>query len=445
MKVGSGTSSSHEQTTQIDVSGGTRGASQGEDRAYLMVRLGERAEVHGVEGEEPLVLGRGEDADIVVDDTRASRRHLELSLRDGRLYVRDLGSRNGTRVGSDVLRAEERPLARGDEIVVGPARLTVIALPSPVAAARAADVVVANPRMKELLALVDRLAAVPTPVLLWGETGVGKEILAELLHKRGPRASGPLVRLNCAAVPESLLESELFGHERGAFTGAAERKHGFIELADRGTLFLDEIGDLPLAMQAKLLRAVETQRVQRVGGREELSVDVRFVCATHRDLQRMVEAGSFRGDLYYRVAGFVLEVPPLRERADEIVPLAEGFAARFAEKLGRAPPPLAEGARAALTAHTWPGNVRELKNAVEHAVVLSGAGTIERDHLPRGVLAGGEQPSPSSMRAHVDSASRAAIERALEAAGGNRQRAADLLGVSKRTLQYRLAKLGIKP
>ncbi|NUO48898.1 MAG: sigma 54-interacting transcriptional regulator [Polyangiaceae bacterium] len=441
MTVGSAKGSSGELTTQIDVATSPGSAPHG-DRAYVMVRIGDDADVHAIDGGTRLILGRGDDADIVVDDTRASRRHLELSLREGRLFAKDLGSRNGTRVGSVVLKSEERPIGRGEEIVVGPAHVTVIALPSPAVTVQLLDVVVRNPKMKGIFELVDRLAGVPTPVLVRGETGAGKEILAELLHRRGPRSGGPLVRLNCAAVPESLLESELFGHERGAFTGATEKKRGFLELADRGTLFLDEVGDLPLAMQAKLLRALETQRIQRVGGREELAVDVRFVCATHRDLEKMIESGAFRGDLYYRIAGFVLEVPPLRERRDEIVPLAEAFAARFAAKLNQ-PAPAIERAREALEAYSWPGNVRELKNAVEHAVVLAGASPIEPEHLPRAVIAA-PAGSPSSMQDHVDSAERAAIERALAAADGHRQKAAEILGVSKRTLQYRLAKMGIK-
>jgi transcriptional regulator with PAS, ATPase and Fis domain len=196
-------------------------------------------------------------------------------------------------------------------------------------------------------------------------------------------------------------------------------------------------------MQAKLLRALETRRIQRVGGREELSVDVRFVCATHRDLQRMVADETFRGDLYYRIAGFVLEVPPLRDRKTEIVPLAERFARSFASGLGQTTPSLASDARDVLVAYAWPGNVRELKNAVEHAVVLAGTGPIAAAHLPRVV----RSPAPElggSMRDHVDSAERQAIERALADAGGHREKAAAILGISKRTLQYRLAKLGIK-
>ncbi len=432
--------SASDETTQIELH--TAHGGKADDRAYVMVRADAGARVFVVEPGEPIVLGRGDEADILVDDTRASRRHAEITLRDGRLWVRDLGSRNGTKVAGAVLKNEELAVSRGDEIVIGPTRITVVALPA-VSAAADESIVVEDGRMKELIALAERLAAVPTPVLIHGETGAGKELFAELLHQRGPRSKGPLIRLNCAAVPESLLESELFGHERGAFTGATEKKRGFLELADHGTLFLDEVGDLPLAMQAKLLRALETQRVQRVGGREELSVDVRFVCATHRDLGAMVEAGTFRKDLYYRIAGFVIEVPPLRERRAEIGPLAARFVQRFAAKLGQAAPPIAADALSCLEAHSWPGNVRELKNAVEHAVVLAGAAPVGKGHLPRSVVEGA-QSAGSSMRDQVDVAERAAIERALSAAGGHRARAAEILGISKRTLQYRLAKLGVK-
>jgi two-component system, NtrC family, response regulator AtoC len=430
-----------ELTTQIDIA--THGSARGEERAYIMVRQGGAVDVRAIDEGATLLFGRGEDADVVVDDKGVSRRHAEISLREGRLLVRDLGSRNGTRVGATLLRKEEKVVARGEEIVVGSVRATAVALPQPSSAPADEDIVVVDPKMREMFALVDRLAGVPTPVLVRGETGAGKEIVAELLHRRGPRSSRSLVRLNCAAIPEALLESELFGHERGAFTGATDRKRGLLELADGGTLFLDEVGDLPLAMQAKLLRAIETQRTRRVGGRAEVAVDVRLVCATNRDLERMATDGTFRGDLYYRIAGFVIEVHPLRERRDEIVPLAERFAERFAAKLGQTRPRFSAAARAALVAHGWPGNVRELKNAVEHAVVLAAAGEVLPEHLPKNVHARAGELGPS-MRDHVESAERRAVEQALAAASGHRAKAAEILGVSKRTLQYRLAKLGVK-
>jgi two-component system, NtrC family, response regulator AtoC len=425
-------------TTQLDL-GAQRG--QHDERAYVMWRVGDQADVRAVDEGDTLVFGRADDADFRTDDSRVSRRHAELTLRGGRLSVKDLGSRNGTRVGERVLRLEERELRRGDEIAVGAGRATVVAVPA-VEALPLGDVIAADARTQALFALVERLAQVPSSVLVRGETGAGKEIVAEQLHRRGPRRHGPLVRLNCAAVPESLIESELFGHVRGAFTGAHEDKRGYLELAHGGTLFLDEIGELPLAMQAKLLRALESQRFQRVGGASEIAVDVRFVCATNRDLEAMAARGAFRSDLFYRVAGFVVDVPPLRERRADILPLAARFASSFAAAIGQPAPAFGAEAQAALLAHAWPGNVRELKNAVEHAVVLAGGATIGAEHFPPAVRLA--RAAPASMQDHVDSAERAAIEKALADTGGHRGRAAELLGVSKRTLQYRLAKLGMK-
>jgi transcriptional regulator with PAS, ATPase and Fis domain len=365
------------------------------------------------------------------------------------LLVRDLGGRNGTRLDGETLRDEERAVMRGQEIGVGPARITVVSLPRGERAG-GEELVIEDSSMREVMALVDRLAAAPNTVLIRGETGVGKEVIAERLHDRSPRRKGPLVRVNCAAVPESLLESELFGHVKGAFTGATSDKRGFFQAADGGSLFLDEIGDVPLAVQVKLLRALETQRVQPLGSREESAVDVRIITATHRDLEAMVQEQTFRQDLYYRIAGFVLEVPPLRERPLDLAPLARRFLASFGEHLGTVPPALTDGALEALARHAWPGNIRELKNAVEHAAVLAGAGPITAEHLPRTVTASDEGPpaqgveaeSPATMREHVEEAERRAIEQALAAAEGHRGRAAEILGVSKRTLQYKLAKLG---
>jgi two-component system response regulator AtoC len=441
-------------TTQIDLAS-QMGRSEPEDqRAYLVVRTAARAEVRVLAEGESVVLGRGDEADIVVDDTHVSRKNTEIALRGRRLVVRDLGGRNGTKVNGAVLRNDERVVARGDEIAVGPARVTVAAIPTAshapptvgnAAPSETSGIVAEDPKVKELFALAERLAQVPTSVLVRGETGVGKELVAERLHAGGPRARGPLVRLNCAALPESLLESELFGHEKGAFTGANERKRGMVEAASGGTLFLDEIGDLSLPMQAKLLRVLETQRVTRVGGREDLRVDVRFVAATHRDVDAMVEDGTFRRDLFYRLAGFVLHVPPLRLRPADIGPLAARFAAAFASRIGRAVTPRIDPeAETLLRSHAWPGNVRELKNAMEHAVVLATGTTIGVEHLPDALLAAPVAAPGASMHDEVDGAERRAVERALEAAGGNRARAAEMLGVSKRTLQYRLAKWGAR-
>jgi DNA-binding NtrC family response regulator len=292
---------------------------------------------------------------------------------------------------------------------------------------------------------------VATTVLLVGETGVGKEILAEVVHRHSPRRDGPLVRLNCGGVPESLIESELFGHDKGAFTGATAPKAGFIEAARGGTLFLDEIGDLPLPAQTKLLRALETKRVRRLGTTDEIEVDVRFVCATHRDLESAVAAGGFRQDLFYRVAAFTLEIPPLRERPTEIVPLAELFARRFAQQNNLPSPELHTDARRALEAHSWPGNIRELRNALEHAVVLAEGASISVQHLPRALAEPSTEPAgeaestdATTIQEQRDEAERRAVEEALAACGGNRGKAAERLGISRRMLQYKIAKFGLK-
>jgi len=310
--------------------------------------------------------------------------------------------------------------------------------------------IILEPAMRRLYELVDRIADTPVTVLILGETGVGKELVADALHARSSRRAQPLVRLNCAALPENLLESELFGHERGAFTGAERRKVGYFEAASGGTLFLDEIGEMPAPLQAKLLRVLERRVITRVGGTAEIAVDVRLVCATHRDLEAEARAGRFREDLLFRVGGFTLAVPPLRDRLAEIAPLAEHFARGFAAELGQPAPTLTAAARDALARHDWPGNVRELRNAVERAVVIAGA-VIDVEHLPDRVRnAGLRAPSPPGaappdMKEHLADVERAAIAAALAAAGGNQTRAAQQLGVSRRALIYKMEKYGLKP
>jgi two-component system, NtrC family, response regulator AtoC len=307
---------------------------------------------------------------------------------------------------------------------------------------------VLDPAMRRVYTLVDRIADSTMTVLILGETGVGKEGVAEAIHKKSSRRDKPLIKLNCAALPETLLESELFGYEKGAFTGADKRKVGFFEAADGGTLFLDEIGEMPLPLQAKLLRVLERKVITRVGGTTEIATNARVVAATHRDLEAEVRAGRFRQDLLYRIGGFTLVVPPLRDRSAEILPLAEHFARLTAGEQGRPAPTLAEDAREALTSYSWPGNVRELKNAVERALVLCGDQITSADlpeklrdaaHRTRPVVAGAD------MRGHLAEVERAAIVTALEAEDQNQTRAARRLGLSRRALIYKLEKYGLKP
>ena len=298
-----------------------------------------------------------------------------------------------------------------------------------------------DPRLAEVVAMADRAAATDATVLVIGESGTGKELLARRIHARSRRAERPWVALNCAALPESLAESELFGHEKGAFTGALARHRGRFEQADGGTLFLDEIGDLSPAIQAKLLRALEERTVQRVGGTEPVPVDLRLVAATHRDLAAAAAAGEFRSDLYYRLHVVALSIPPLRERPGDIALLAPRLLAEATERLGLPARRLTPEALAALERHAWPGNVRELRNAVERAAIAAPGEAVEPRHLPE---LGGAPSRPAAETLSLEQRERQAILAALERTGGHREQAAALLGISVRTLYNRLRAYGIR-
>jgi DNA-binding NtrC family response regulator/pSer/pThr/pTyr-binding forkhead associated (FHA) protein len=311
-------------------------------------------------------------------------------------------------------------------------------------------VITIDPAMRRIFSLVEQIAAGDISVLLLGETGVGKEIVAEAIHQRSPRAKAPLVRLNCAALTETLLESELFGHERGAFTGATHTKAGLLESAEGGTVFLDEVGDLPAAAQVKLLRVIEERRVMRVGGLKPRAIDVRFVAATHRDLEAEITRGAFRQDLYFRLSGVSIPIPPLRERPAEIAEIARLFIDEAARKLRRPVPLLGKAALDLLQAHTWPGNIRELRNVIERAVLLCSGGSIEPDHLPvekllakPALIAAVPAPAAEGLRRDRDAVERDHIVRALNQSGGNQTEAAKLLGISRRTLSTKLDYHGI--
>ncbi|HWP38914.1 MAG TPA: sigma-54 dependent transcriptional regulator [Gemmatimonadales bacterium] len=305
--------------------------------------------------------------------------------------------------------------------------------------ARSADdpfrkLVGSSPALSAVLDAARRVAPHGTAtVLLTGETGTGKELLARALHEAGPRAAGPLVPVNCAAIPAQLLESELFGHERGAFTDAHQTKRGLFEEADRGTLFLDEIGHLPLALQGKLLRALDEKRIRRVGGTEARAVDVRIIAATHVDLRDAVERGDFREDLYYRLNVVVLELPPLRARGGDIEQLAEAFVASLAARYGLPVPSLTPEVRAALKKHDWPGNVRELRHALERALLLSDRGTLD----PTALLPPARAPRPGAIpdRGPLAEIIAAAVKGAIDRCGGNKSAAARELGISRQRLQ----------
>ncbi|MCG5535759.1 sigma-54 interaction domain-containing protein [Ectothiorhodospira mobilis] len=288
--------------------------------------------------------------------------------------------------------------------------------------------------LRGLMDMVERVAATQATVLLLGESGVGKERVAEYLHRRSRRAGGPLVVVDCSTLGESLIEAELFGYEKGAFTGADRRKTGLFEAAHGGTLFIDEVGEMPLALQSKLLRALETARIRRVGGTEYIDVDVRVVAATHRDLAAMVGEGGFRQDLYYRLSAFPVRIPPLRERPEDILPLAEHFL-RQADG-GARHLPLEGAVAAALQGHDYPGNVRELKNMVTRAAILAGDGPLRPEHFAMPGADGGG--APPARRGRLDPGR---IRAVLAACDGHRGEAARRLGVSERTLYRYLRRL----
>jgi DNA-binding NtrC family response regulator len=314
-----------------------------------------------------------------------------------------------------------------------------------------------DPKLKQVIQQLHRAAGVDATVLLEGESGTGKELFARSLHALSPRAEGPFVAINCAAIPDTLLETELFGHEKGAFTGAVQRKPGRFELAHRGTLFLDEIGDLPLGLQAKILRALEERRFERVGGTQSLHVDVRVVAATNRHLKQAVAARQFREDLYFRLSVFPIGIPPLRERSDDIAILATHFVDKFCRDMNKKPLSLSLAALDELRGYAWPGNVRELQNCIERAVILSEGDAIQPRHLNLSFRAP-TAPSAVSPWDQIDltgtlsevlrrstvELEKRKIEQAIRDSGHNKQRAADILAISYKTLLQKMKEYGIE-
>ena len=299
-----------------------------------------------------------------------------------------------------------------------------------------------SPAMHAVFDVIQQVAPAKASVLITGESGTGKELAAQAIHQHSPRARAPFVKLHCAALAETILESELFGHERGAFTGAAARHEGRFKLADGGTLFLDEIGEISPSIQVKLLRFLQERTFERVGGNETLKVDVRIIAATNRDLQAEVAGGRFREDLYYRLNVVNLEMPPLRARPSDLLPLATHFLLRFARENGKAVDGFAEDAIERIGAYRWPGNVRELENIMERAVVLCDGPKLTAKHLPAGVGASARTGVrvPGSTLQEIE---RHAILATLEACGGRTAQAAQMLDISIRTIQYRLHEYGV--
>lgn len=299
----------------------------------------------------------------------------------------------------------------------------------------------ASPEMLKVCRTIEKVAPTDVSVLLLGESGTGKEVLARAVHTLSNRRDFRFVAINCAAIPENLLESELFGYEKGAFTGAASRTRGKIEYADGGTLFLDEVGDLPPPLQAKLLRFLQERVVERVGGREEIPVDVRVVCATHQDLKGLISEGGFREDLYYRISEMNIAIPPLRERSGDTHLLARIFLERFAREQGRPVKGFSPEALHAMERHAWPGNVRELENRVKRAVIMADGALVTSEDLE--LSEEGEDPMMLNLRRVRDEAEGRALRRTLQIVDGNISRAAELLGVSRPTLYDLLKKHGL--
>jgi transcriptional regulator with PAS, ATPase and Fis domain len=434
--------------------------------------------------DKPLTVGRAEECTVCIDTPSLSRVHFSITL-GSPICIRDHKSSNGTRLNGHPLEPDvPTPLEAGNLIEAGGVffvlkdRLPEEAAPASEAAIRVSaelreasplrGVVVADAAMQRLHELVDLVARSNIAVLITGETGVGKEVISAAVHARSARADRPFVSLNCAALPETLLESELFGYERGSFTGATQTKLGLIESAHEGTLFLDEIGEMPMATQAKLLRVLENGELMRLGALKPRTVDVRFIAATNRDVSTLVSRGQFRRDLYFRLNGITIPVPPLRERASEIAPLAAHFLELAAKRANRQPPRIATEVFPLLTTHSWPGNIRELRNVMDRALALCSGDLLTAQHVlldppmpastrnvpmnpmaatPIGAQVTGFPPlTPDRMgrlmRLDADT-ERKLIEEALERAAGNQGKAAEILGISRRTFINRLDEYGI--
>jgi len=413
---------------------------------------------------DPIVVGREEPSDCVIDDATLSRQHARFTRMGAVVEVEDLGSRNGTFVaGKSVSKIELRV---GAECMLGG---VVVALHARGgggigekekrsdrtrrSSAASAEAFVESGAMREILGQLERVANSTIPVLLQGETGTGKEVLARALHDRGRRRRGRMVCLNCAAIPAHLVETTLFGNERGAFTGADSSRRGAFEDAHEGTLLLDEIGELSASAQAALLRVIETNKVMRVGSTREIPVDVRIVAATHRDLESMVQQNLFRADLLYRLNGISLLIPPLRARREEIRPLARHFFRRANTAHGRDLRRIDERALRLLESYAWPGNVRELRNAIERAVVIAHGEEVRAEDLPDRVqttlvAAVTAEPAPGALNAKDIKARMLGlegrmIEEALRACGGNQTEAAKRLEMPLRTLVRKVKALGL--
>jgi two-component system response regulator AtoC len=437
------------------------------EQHYLLVLDDDAPRVFPLPTNRTVMLGRGETACLRLLDTSVSRRHASIARMNGRIHVSDLESQNGTLVNGERI-AEPRLLAPGDRVTVGGVTLiyqsiaSARAAPATEPAARTLHIgdrvaIVADPAMVRLYELVERLATSELPVLVVGETGSGKDLAARALHQLSRRSARPFVGLNCAALQDSLVESELFGYERGAFSGATAAKPGLLETATGGTMFLDEVGDLPAAAQAKLLRVLETKRLMRLGDVRERAIDIRVIAATNRDLAADVETGRFRQDLFFRLSAATIAIPSLRDRPCELPLLADMFLRQACLEAGRAPMVLAPAAEARLLDYAWPGNVRELKHVMEYLAATAGECLVEPAHLdarlgriatatpaPREAEPATEPPQFRPLADEIRELERTRITAALDAANGNQRTAARMLAMPLRTFVFKLRHYGLR-
>ena len=461
---------SEPQQDTIDLS---QVAGGGDAGIWLLLYHRGGVEVVPMDDGKEVVVGRAPFAEIALDDLSISRRHARFSMTDGEVHVEDLGSTNATRLDGQEI--DKAILKEGSEIAMGSVTAVLQSI-------RRTPTVVdptlhgkpgqlrdtAGTAMRAVYDTIERISASDIPVLVQGETGVGKEVVARAIHAESQRAGKPMLCLNCGAIPSQLVESTLFGHERGAFTGAEERKAGVFEAANGGTVFLDEIGELPIAAQAALLRVLEAKCVTRVGSTEEIPVDARIIAASNRDLEDMCATERFRWDLLYRLNAMTIRVPPLRQRVEEIPSLSRALLAEAMSGNTRGPRDFDEKAMQLILTHSWPGNVRELKNVVERAAVLAKGPVITEEDLPdrlrpmialpRPAIAPSQtgafapvirvdennRPQFPPFKAYIRQCEVDLISAALQATNGNRTEAAKLLQMPLRTLVYKIKHLDIQ-
>ena len=439
--------------------------------AHLFVRTGPNSgEVYPLTADS-IVVGRGRQCGVRLSDPFVSREHFRIDTREKGHWVVDLGSMNCTAVNG--MPVDSKQLESGDEIFIGSTRMLYFpkhiadvsssgrtseisrTLMSMDASADARfEMIGSSEKMRALYAMIERVAPLESTVLIMGESGTGKELVAKAIHQNGPRSEGPLVSVNCAGIPKELAESELFGHEKGAFTGASTQRIGKFELANGGTLFLDEIGELALDCQAKLLRVLEERNITRIGGERDYKVNVRVVAATHRNLHAMVREGTFRQDLLYRLEVIGLKLPALRERVGDIEALARHFLDHYREKVGRRVSDFSPAAMERLKKYDWPGNIRELKNVIERAVIMGFNDTVEvseiflpESHVSKPPGKASEQMEEEEFQPLEDVIKVVAkkhIEHALELSAGNKKKAAELLGIPRSSLYDVLKKYGVE-